>query len=148
MLDSLFKSRVNAEDILAIAHYFQGTAARTAEAQNVKNKFFSWYQTYSNSVWESWATDESFQTAAKFRDEFNRLNAVTPQQVLAVRNVQQYGLTRDEALGLPPNTIDLWSRTKKYGRYLAIGAGVVGIGYLALQTKSALALVKRFIPGT
>jgi len=147
MLNSIFKSGVNAEDIEAIAHYLQATPTRTAQAQDVKNRFMAWYQTYSNSFWESYATDESFQTAAHFRDEFNRQNAVTTQQVAAVRNVQQYGLTRDEALGLPPNTLDLWSATKKYGKYLAIGAGAIGLGYVALQTKTALGFLKRIMPG-
>jgi len=147
MLDSYFKSVANADDIEAIAHYFQSTPVRTSEAQGVKNKFMAWYQNYSASIFTKVATDESFLTASRYRDEFNRMNAVTPQQQVAVRTVQQYGLTRDEALGIPPNTLDLWSRTKRYGKWIAVGAGALGVGYIALQTKAAAGFLRRVITG-
>ncbi len=147
MLDSLFISYNNADDIEAIAAFFRATPVRSPEAQGVKNKFMAWYQTYSNSLFSKVATDESFHTAANFRDEFNRANAITKAQEQAVKSVQEYGLTRNEMLGIPPGTVDLWTKTKRITKWIGVGVAVAGVGYLALQTKTAFTLIKRIIPG-
>jgi hypothetical protein len=142
MLESYFVSRNNASDIDAIAAYLNSTPARTPEAQAVKNKFNSWFENYSRSIFKLVATDESFHTATNFRDEFNKANAVTVAQEQAVRNVKEYGLQRNEMYGLPPGTVDLWTRTKQVTKWVGIGVAVAGAGYMALQLKPILALIK------
>lgn len=66
---------MSAADVDAIKDYFDRTEAKSPEASNIKNQFYTFFK----GIWVK-GTDENFQTAQKLRYLFNAANA-TPENL-------------------------------------------------------------------
>lgn len=88
---------VQAQDIDAIAEFFQKTTPQTAEAKAIKAEFEVWFATIGTL--EKHFDPVIYDRARNFRNRFIRANAVTPEQLAQVEEVISRGMTTEEMQG-------------------------------------------------
>jgi len=132
-------------DLRAIKAYFDRTSAVTVEAQEIKNRFNSWYNALG---WYALSVDvgNTYNEARTLRNAFNLANAVTPEQKAQVREIFKEGLTSEEGQGqsrpiIDPVTGQVKSAHTPMNPYLLgglVGAGALAVGYGALKIRKKI----------
>lgn len=82
-----------AANIKAINDYFNRTPRLTTKATEVYDQWRIFHEKLS-SAW--WLTQEDYDKARNFRNEFNRANAVTAEQKEIVETVIRSGMTSEQ----------------------------------------------------
>ncbi len=126
------------EDMEAINTYIMGSKVNTKAADAVKNKWIVWWEENKRSGWD-WYSQEEFDLARNFRNQFNLANAKSSTEKDAVKNQASSGVTSEEARGETKRSTSegyyivpeppLISNTTKIGIIAAIAA--VALGWVA-----------------
>lgn len=88
------------DNLAALVQYMNDTHANTSKAAKIKDQFANWY---SNLGWyaKTVNTDDTWNQARNYRDQFNTANALTPVEQAAIEAVQSGGITTEQSAGLP-----------------------------------------------
>jgi hypothetical protein len=88
------------DNLAALVEYFNSTKAVTSKAAKIKDQFATWY---SNLGWYSKTvnSDDTWNQARNYRDQFNLANTTTSAQQQAVIDSQSHGLTTEQMQGNP-----------------------------------------------
>ena len=88
------------ENIVAIERYIgEQEPARTPEAVRVRDEFLSYVSTLS--AWDRNFESGAYDRVRNFKLEFNRANAVTPAEKVAVESQALRGLSSEQLRGEP-----------------------------------------------
>lgn len=140
---------LQADNIAAINRYMVETPANNPKVIKLRDEWIRWHD--GLTWWEKNIETATYDRARNLRNEFNLLNATTPAEKEAVKNVQTTGLTSEELEGGVRRVLSSGNYSEASGGLLppgfALGIGatlavLVG-GYTALKLSPAGWLLKK-----
>lgn len=102
------------DDMVAIERYMKDTLALTPEATKIKDAYIAWFD---GLYWWQKSSQDNFDKARNYRNQFNLANAPTAEAKAAVQAVITSGLSKEQAqgdadrrnsAGMYPNHPDPW----------------------------------------